>query len=150
MAMISAFLRDEGIFARAMRSSAWTIFGFVASQGIRFGSNLILTRLLFPEAFGMMALVTVAMVGLSNFSDMGTAPSIAYNPRGDDPSFLDTAWTLHVVRGVLLWLAACALAWPFARFYGEPMLVADPSGRRAVAPDRQASFRPASRRHSGT
>ena len=123
MAIISAFLRDEGIFARAMRSSAWTIFGFVTSQGIRFGSNLILTRLLFPEAFGMMALVTVAMVGLSNFSDMGTAPSIAYNPRGDDPSFLDTAWTLHVVRGVLLWLAACALAWPFARFYGEPMLV---------------------------
>jgi O-antigen/teichoic acid export membrane protein len=123
MAMISAFLRDEGIFARAMRSSAWTIFGFAASQGVRFGSNLILTRLLFPEAFGMMALVTVAMVGLSNFSDMGTAPAIAYNPRGDDPSFLDTAWTLHVVRGVLLWLATCALAWPFARFYGEPMLV---------------------------
>ena len=52
MAMISAFLRDEGTFARAMRSSAWTIFGFVGSQGIRFGSNLILTRLLFPEAFG--------------------------------------------------------------------------------------------------
>ena len=122
MAMISAFLRGEGLFARAMRSSAWTIFGFVASQGIRFGSNLILTRLLFPEAFGMMALVTVAMVGLGNFSDIGTGPAIAYNRRGDDPDFLDTAWTLHVIRGVLLWLATCALAWPFARFYGEPML----------------------------
>ena len=70
----------------------------------------------------MMALVTVAMVGLGNFSDIGTGPAIAYNRRGDDPDFLDTAWTLHVIRGVLLWLATCALAWPFARFYGEPML----------------------------
>jgi O-antigen/teichoic acid export membrane protein len=122
MTTISAFLRDEGVFARAMRSSAWTAFGFFASQAVRFGSNLILTRLLFPEAFGMMALVTVAMVGLGNFSDMGTAPAIAYSRRGDDPDFLDTAWTLHVIRGVLLWLAACALALPFAGLYGEPML----------------------------
>ena len=85
MAMISAFIRGESLFARAMRSSAWTIFGFVASQVIRFGSNLILTRLLFPEAFGMMALVTVAMVGLGNFSDVGTSPAISYSRRGDDP-----------------------------------------------------------------
>ena len=122
MTMISAFLRDEGLFARAMRSSAWTIFGFGASQAVRLVSNLILTRLLFPEAFGMMALVTVAMVALGNFSDVGTAPAISYNRRGDDQDFLDTAWTLHVIRGFLLWLGTCALAWPLARFYGEPML----------------------------
>ena len=27
-----------------------------------------------------------------------------------------------MIRGGLLWLATCALAWPFARLYGEPML----------------------------
>jgi O-antigen/teichoic acid export membrane protein len=122
MAMISDFLRGQGLFARAMRGSAWTIVGFGASQGLRFGSNLILTRLLFPETFGMMALVTVAIVGFANFSDMGTGVAIAYNRRGDDPAFLDTAWTLHVFRGFLLWLGTCALALPFAHFYGEPML----------------------------
>lgn len=122
MAMIPMFVRGEGLFVRAIRSSAWTISGFAASQIVRFGSNLILTRLLFPEAFGMMTLVTVALVGLGNFSDMGTSPAISYSPRGDDPDFLDTAWTLHVIRGALLWLGACGLAWPFAHFYGEPML----------------------------
>jgi O-antigen/teichoic acid export membrane protein len=105
-----------------MRSSAWTIVGYGASQGIRFASNLVLTRLLYPEAFGMMALVTVAMVGLSMFADVGTSPAIMQSRRGDDPDFLDTAWTLHVLRGLFLWLGTCALAWPVARFYGEPML----------------------------
>lgn len=123
MTMIATFLRDEGLIARVMRSSAWSFFGFGASQAVQFGSNLILTRLLFPEAFGMMTLVTVAIVGLGSFSDMGTSPAIAYSRRGDDQDFLDTAWTLHVIRGVALWLATCVLAWPFANFYGEPMLM---------------------------
>lgn len=123
MTVISGFLRDEGLFARALRSSVWTIAGFGGGQALRFGANLILTRLLFPEAFGMMALVSLAIIGLSNFSDVGTGPAISYNPRGDDPVFLDTAWSLHVVRGALLWLATCALAWPFATFYDAPMLL---------------------------
>ena len=136
MTMISAFLRDEGLFARAMRSSAWTIFGFVASQAVRFGSNLILTRLLFPEAFGMMALVTVAMVGLGNFSDVGTGPAIAYNRRGDDPDFLDTAWTLHVIRGVLLWLADLRAGLAVRALLRRADARPAPAGRRAVVPDR--------------
>lgn len=122
MTMLSVFLRDEGLIARAMRSSAWTILGYGASQVVRLISNLLLTRLLFPEAFGMMALVTVAIVGLASFSDMGIAPAIAHNRRGDDPVFLDTAWTLQASRGFFLFLGTCALAWPVSRFYAEPML----------------------------
>ncbi len=123
MAISTAFLREQGLLARAMRSSAWTLFGFGAAQVVRLGSNLILTRLLYPEAFGLMTLVTVALVALANFSDLGIGPAIAHNKRGDDPDFLDTAWTLQVVRGVILFLALWALAWPISWFYREPMLI---------------------------
>lgn len=123
MSMTTAALRDQGVLARAMRSSAWTLFGFGAAQVVRLGSNLILTRLLYPEAFGLMTLVTVALVALGNFSDLGIGPAIAHNRRGDDQDFLDTAWTLQVVRGVLLFLALWGLAWPISWFYREPMLV---------------------------
>lgn len=115
-------LQGEGLAARAMRSSAWTVLGYGGSQAIRLASNLILTRILFPEAFGLMALVTVFMVGLAMFSDVGIGPSILQNRRGDEPDFLDTAWTIQVARGAILWLATWALALPVAAFYGEPML----------------------------
>lgn len=115
-------LSGEGLFARAMRSSALTASGFAVSQVIRLASNLVLTRLLLPDAFGLMALVTVAMIGLANFSDVGVGQAIMANRRGDDDDFLDTAWTLQVARGALLWLATCALAAPVAAFYAEPML----------------------------
>ena len=108
--------------ARIMRSSGLTILSFGTQQIIRFGSNLILARLLFPEAFGTMALVTVLLVGLTMLSDLGIQPAIQSSKRGDDPDFLNTAWSLNLGRAVMLFAIACALAWPMAWFYDEPML----------------------------
>lgn len=117
-----AALRGAGLGARAIRSSLWTVAGYSASQIARLGANLILTRILFPEAFGLMALVTVVLVGLTLFSDVGTGTAIQQSRRGDDPDFLNTAWTVQVVRGLLLWLLTCALALPLAGFYDQPPL----------------------------
>ncbi len=113
-----------GLNARLVRSSTWSALGHVVYQAVRFGSNLVLTRLLFPEAFGLMALIMVFVAGLEMFSDVGTAVSIQRSERGDDPDFLNTAWTLQAIRGVLLWLACCAISWPVSVFYNEPFLAA--------------------------
>ena len=119
---ISQFLGGNRLMARVARSASWIVLGYGASQAIRLASNLILTRLLFPEAFGLMALVGVVTVGLTLFSDVGIAPSIAQSKRGDDPDFLNTAWTIQVIRGALLWIVACLLAYPIAAFYDQPEL----------------------------
>jgi O-antigen/teichoic acid export membrane protein len=115
-------LYGSGLFARAFRGAGWTALAFGLSQVLRLAANLVLTRLLFPEAFGLMALVMVMMIGLTMFSDIGLGPSIMQNKRGDEPDFLNTAWTIQAIRGVLLFLATCALASPVATFYREPML----------------------------
>ncbi|MFA8386675.1 MAG: oligosaccharide flippase family protein [Pelagibaca sp.] len=120
-ALVSKF-RGTSLDARFMRSSMFTLSGYAMGQVLRLASNLILTRLLFPEAFGMMALVSVIMQGLAMFSDVGVSPSIMQSKRGDDQKFLDTAWTIQVIRGVLLWIVACGLALPLAALYGEPLL----------------------------
>jgi O-antigen/teichoic acid export membrane protein len=113
---------SAGILSRAARGSVWTALSFFAAQGFRLLSNLILTRLLFPEAFGIMALVTVLLVGLTLFSDMGTGPAIMQSKRGDDRDFLNTAWTIQILRGGMLWLVACVLAYPASVFYDQPLI----------------------------
>ncbi|WP_299609864.1 oligosaccharide flippase family protein [uncultured Tateyamaria sp.] len=112
----------DGMGARVMRGSVLTFLGFGGGQFLRLLSNLILTRLLFPEAFGLMAIVSLFLAGLQMFSDVGLGTSIVRSKRGDDPVFLNTAWTLQVMRGVLLGLICCAIAGPVSRFYGEPIL----------------------------
>lgn len=113
---------DDGLSWRALRSGMWTLAGFGGGQALRLVVNLALARLLFPSAFGTMALIMVVIQGLNNFSDVGTRPAVLRSPRGDDPDFLNTAWTIEIIRGFCLWLACCALAIPFARFYDAPEL----------------------------
>lgn len=119
----SAMNPQPSLIGRVMRGSLVTIAGFGTTQAIRLLGNLILARLLFPEAFGIMALVTVLMVGLAMLSDLGISPAIQGSRRGDDPDFLDTAWTLNLIRGAVLFAVACALAWPMATIYDEPLLL---------------------------
>jgi O-antigen/teichoic acid export membrane protein len=115
-------MTGEGLRARVLRGSGWTLAGFVASQLARMASTVVLTRLLFPEAYGIMAMANVYMVGLQMFSDIGIRHSIIQNKRGEDPVFLNTAWTMQVARGFILWFASCAIAYPVSRFYEEPIL----------------------------
>ncbi|HYE01903.1 MAG TPA: oligosaccharide flippase family protein [Phycisphaerales bacterium] len=106
----------------AVAGGLWTLGGYGAAVLLRLASNVVLTRLLFPEAFGIMLAVNVFLAGLQLFTDLGIGASIIRSPRGTDPGFLRTAWTVQVVRGVVLWGIGCALAWPYARFYQEPAL----------------------------
>lgn len=107
---------------RVLKSGSWTLAGYGVNQALRLGGNLILTRLLFPEAFGMMAIIQAVMYGVHMLTDVGIGPSIVQKYRGNDPAFLNTAWTVQIVRGFLAWVGLCALALPMAKFYGEPLL----------------------------
>lgn len=101
------------------RGALWTVLGFGVTQAVRLGSSLILTRLLFPEAFGLMALVTVFIVGLELLSDAGIAQSIIKHPKAQEERFLHTAWTIQVYRGCTLFLCALMLAYPVSLTYGR-------------------------------
>jgi O-antigen/teichoic acid export membrane protein len=113
---------DRPLRALAVRASLFEVVGYGAGQVIRLGSNLILSRLLFPEAFGLVALVNIFNVGLQMMSDVGIAPAVIQSTRGDEVRFLNTAWTISAVRGFLLYLVALVLAWPLAALYREPQL----------------------------
>jgi O-antigen/teichoic acid export membrane protein len=91
---------------RSLRAGAWVGGGHIIAQILRFGGNLLLARLLMPEAFGLMAVVATMMVALNLLSDIGSGVVIVQSPRGADEEFLHTAWTLQVMRGTALWLIA--------------------------------------------
>src|SRR5262245_9533183 len=70
-----------------------------------------------------MYLVYAVQRGLAMFSDFGIQPAVVQSPRGDDRRLLDTAWSLQVVRGLILMVVMALAAWPVARYYEKPVLV---------------------------
>jgi O-antigen/teichoic acid export membrane protein len=107
---------------RIIRGSIFELSTHGIQQVVRLGSNLITTRLLFPAAFGSASIVWAMTTALVMFSDLALSPMIIQSKRGDDPDFLNTAFTVQAVRGGVLWVLMVLLAHPVAWFYHEPAL----------------------------
>jgi O-antigen/teichoic acid export membrane protein len=100
----------QSLKRRSLSAAAWAGGNHALGQALRLGGNLLLTRLLVPEAFGIMSVIGILLMALYQLSDIGTGVSIVQSPRGEEPDFVRTAWTVQVIQGVALWLIAVAIA----------------------------------------
>ncbi|KHJ54174.1 hypothetical protein LA66_11940 [Aureimonas altamirensis] len=107
---MTAEAMERPLRRRVSSAGAWSMGQFGASLGVRMVSNMILTRLLLPEAFGVMAVVGVLTVALALLSDLGIGQNVIVHKRGSDPTFLNTAWTVQIARGFFIWSLAIVLA----------------------------------------
>ncbi len=125
--------QSQNLRRRAISAGAWSLVALVASQVIRLGGNLVMARLLMPEMFGIMVIATTVAVVLGLLSDIGLRQNIIQSARGDDPTFLNTAWAVQILRGLVLCFLSLCLAglvwrgqvsgiWPVDSTYNAPLL----------------------------
>lgn len=108
---------------RVVSSAVWTVGGFAFMQVLRFVLSPILTRLVSQYVFGVINLANLFIQGLHMFSDLGIRQCVVNSSRGEDPEFLNTAWTLQVLRGTMLGLLSLVISWPLAWFWETPQLL---------------------------
>ncbi len=110
---------------RVVAASSWVLAGYAGSQVLRILTNLILTRLLFPEAFGMMAVIFAVNAGVTLLSDLGISAGIVIHGSDVNDEYLNTAWTVQVIRGFCIgaFIFCCAhpLALAFSNLKLEPL-----------------------------
>jgi O-antigen/teichoic acid export membrane protein len=104
-----------------VRAAMWTCWAYGAIQSIRLGSNLLLAKWLAPEVFGALAIANAVQIGLQMVSDMGIGPTIIRHQRGTENRFLDTLWTIQILRGFLVAVSAIALSFPLSKIYAIPV-----------------------------
>ncbi len=95
---------------RMVNAALWLVGSNVSSQALRLISSLVLTRLLMPDAFGLMTAMGTLYFGLVMFSDMGIWQSVVKSENGNEPRFLGTAWTAQLIRALILVLLVCLMA----------------------------------------
>jgi len=101
----------QSLQGRIVRNASWIAIGYGGEILIRFGSSLIITRLLDPSAYGLIATVSVIMTMVFMLSDLGLRQVVLTSDRCDEPSFLQSIWTIQVLRGFALMLVLWAIAW---------------------------------------
>jgi PST family polysaccharide transporter len=103
--------------------------GFILSGGVflenilRFIRNIILTRILAPEYFGLMATIMAIIAAFQAFTEVGVRQAVIQNQKGSTPEFLNVAWWFSSIRGLLLFILAFFTAPLVCNFYNAPELL---------------------------
>lgn len=109
------------ILGRTAAGAGWTVGWRMATRLLGLLSTLILTRLLMPSDFGLIALGSSFVVALDAVSTLGIEDALV-REKAPGRELYDTGFTLNLIRSASTGaiLAACAL--PTANFFREPRL----------------------------
>lgn len=95
---------------RAINAVTWTLIGHGLALMLRLLGNLVISRLLSPDVFGVMAVCTAIQVIVALTGDIGLRQAVVRSKNIHDPLFLNTAWTVQILRGISIWILCVGTA----------------------------------------
>jgi PST family polysaccharide transporter len=116
-------LNTESLKADTLRGGADTALAQVVKLGLQFASVAVLSRLLSPSDFGLVAMVTAVTGGLRVIKDGGLSTATVQKQDINEEQISTLFW-INLSLGTALALVTVALAFPIAAFYRESRLVA--------------------------
>ena len=108
---------------RATRGVAWTLGLTVTERTVNIIKTIILARLLSPKDFGLMGVAVLSLGILETFSKTGFEAALIHK-RQEFIKYLDTAWTVEILRASALSAMLILSAPLVAAFFDEPSAVA--------------------------
>ena len=113
------FKREEPLSKRVVRGGIWVFALRITNRGLGFIRTIILARLLAPHDFGLLGIAMLSIATLDTFSQTGFQAALVQKKENIE-SYLDTAWTVSAIRGVILFVLLFSSSPIVARFYNSP------------------------------
>ena len=116
-------LKSTDLKSRIARGSILVGAGNGIEQFLRLIRNMLLTRMLAPEAFGIMAIILAINAAFESFTQIGIKEAVIQNPRGHERTYLNGAWWLALGRSLILYSIVYITVPLFSRLYNNPDFV---------------------------
>lgn len=115
-------MQGNGLGTKVTKGLFWTFSEKVLANGVSFIVSLLLARLILPEEYGLIALITI-FVNISNvFVESGFGNALIQKKNADDIDFHTVFW-FEVALSIIIYLILFVSAPWIANFYGEPELI---------------------------
>ncbi len=112
---------SSSVLARTARGAAWMVAVRMVNRLLGLASVLILARLLTPEDFGLVALAFSIFGAIEACMAIGVETQLM-RAKDPDRTLYDTAFTLNLLRAVLLGLLLAVAAAPLAAYMRDARL----------------------------
>ena len=111
----------ENLRSKTLSNMAWRFAERVGAQGVKFFVSLVLARLLLPEDYGKVALITVFITILNVFVDSGLGNALIQKKDADDLDF-SSVFIFNCMLCAGLYVGVFFTAPLIARFYKDELL----------------------------
>jgi O-antigen/teichoic acid export membrane protein len=108
---------------QVVRGGFWVFALRIVDRLFSLARTIVLARLLAPKDFGLFGIALLAMSALETFSQTGFQQALIQQKKDIRP-YLDTTWTVQVIRGSVLALILFGISPYVAAFFGEPAAAA--------------------------
>lgn len=108
------------LLRQGIRGAGYLTAGSVVEYTLRFLRNLVLARLLDPEAFGLMATIWAAVAATEALAEVGLRQVVIRSAEGGGEEFINVVWWIGLVRGSCLYIIAFLVSPAIAQFFGVP------------------------------
>lgn len=112
---------DGNLKKKIIRSGIWVGISRAGLNMLSFVRTIILVRLLAPEAFGLLGICLIVKRGIEIFTETGFGAALIHRQDNFEKA-KDTAFTLMVIRGIVIALIIIIIAPFIADYYQESVL----------------------------
>jgi lipopolysaccharide exporter len=104
---------------QVLRGGTWVVMGDALAQGSGFIRTVVLGHLIGPGDFGLLGIALLVQQWLECFTETGVSAALIQK-KGDIAPYLDTAWTIQVMRGLVVGILVLLLAGPAGHLFDSP------------------------------
>ena len=111
----------DSLKSKTLHALSWSFLESAGLQGVRFVVGIVLARLLFPEQFGLIGMLTIFMALAQTFLDSGFGAALI---QKRDATQIDTCsiFYFNIAVGLVVAGFLCLVAPWIAAFYNQPIL----------------------------
>ena len=113
-------MKNDSLKKKTIGGFLWQFAERMGAQGVSFIVSIVLARLLAPEVYGLVALVTVFTNILQVFVDSGLGVALVQKKDADDLDF-SSVFYFNIVMCSALYIGMFFAAPLIAKFYNQPL-----------------------------
>lgn len=114
-------MAEETLRGKTIKGARWSLIDNIANQGITFLVGLVLARLLTPEEYGLIGIITIFIAVFNSIVDSGFSNALIRKTDARDIDY-NTVFITNLVVSVVLFFALFFSAPFIADFFSQPLL----------------------------
>lgn len=116
-------MTEQSLKEQTVRGLGWSFGGSMASYGIQFIVGIVLARLLSPEEYGLIGIITIFIVVFNGIIDSGFSSALIRKEDANEADY-NTAFITNIFFSIVLYAVLFIIAPYIAVFFKNEELIA--------------------------